>query len=115
MQAVAGRGAGGRSGVIGRVYRGGDVGGLLRYLYGPGRHTEHEAPHLVAAWDLESAAELATLENVFLRCSTSATPLTRLMSKETAVVTSWLPYLMSISMAVPDILAVKRVRGLRRP
>jgi len=41
--------------------------------------------------------------------------LTRLMSKETAVVTSWLPYLMSISMAVPDILAVKRVRGLRRP
>jgi hypothetical protein len=48
--------------VIGRVYRGGNVGGLLRYLYGPGRHNEHESPHLVAAWDLESAQELATLE-----------------------------------------------------
>lgn len=48
--------------MIGRVYRGGNVGGLLRYLYGPGRHNEHESPHLVAAWDLESAAELATLE-----------------------------------------------------
>jgi len=48
--------------VIGRVYRGGKVGGLLRYLYGPGRHNEHQDPHLVAAWDLESAAELATLE-----------------------------------------------------
>ena len=48
--------------MIGRVYRGGNVGGLLRYLYGPGRHNEHKSPHLVAAWDLESAAELATLE-----------------------------------------------------
>ena len=48
--------------MIGRVYRGGNVGGLLRYLYGPGRHNEHESPHLVAAWDLESALELATLE-----------------------------------------------------
>ena len=48
--------------MIGRVYRGGNVGGLLRYLYGPGRHNEHESPHLVAAWDLETAAELATLE-----------------------------------------------------
>jgi len=60
------RGAGqrrvGGAGVIGRVYRGGNVGGLLRYLYGPGRHNEHESPHLVAAWDLTSAQELATLE-----------------------------------------------------
>ncbi len=48
--------------MIGRVYRGGDVGGLLRYLYGPGRHNEHENPHLVAAWDLTSPGELATLE-----------------------------------------------------
>ena len=48
--------------MIGRVYRGGNVGGLLRYLYGPGRHNEHESPHLVAAWDLTSAQELATLE-----------------------------------------------------
>ncbi|MCW2606858.1 MAG: hypothetical protein JWO60_1551 [Frankiales bacterium] len=48
--------------MIGRVYRGGQVGGLLRYLYGPGRHNEHEDPHLVAAWDLTTPAELATLE-----------------------------------------------------
>ena len=48
--------------MIGRVYRGGKVGGLLRYLYGPGRHNEHENPHLVAAWDLQTPAELATLE-----------------------------------------------------
>ncbi|MCW2605494.1 MAG: putative mobilization relaxase component [Frankiales bacterium] len=48
--------------MIGRVYRGGQVGGLLRYLYGPGRHNEHENPHLVAAWDLTSPTELATLE-----------------------------------------------------
>lgn len=48
--------------MIGRVYRGGDVGGLARYLWGPGRHNEHENPHLVAAWDLQTPAELATLE-----------------------------------------------------
>jgi hypothetical protein len=24
--------------------------GLLRYLFGPGRHSEHTNPHLVAAW-----------------------------------------------------------------
>ncbi|MCU1692129.1 MAG: mobilization protein [Frankiales bacterium] len=35
---------------------------LLRYLYGPGRHNEHENPHLVAAWDLDTPAELTTLE-----------------------------------------------------
>jgi len=28
-----------------------DVGGLLRYLYGPGKSNEHENPHLVASWD----------------------------------------------------------------
>ncbi len=48
--------------MIGRVYRGGDVGGLQRYLYGPGRHNEHESPRLVASWDLTTPAELATLE-----------------------------------------------------
>ena len=52
--------------MIGRVYRGGRVGGLLRYLYGPGRHNEHENPHLVAAWDLDTPDELATLEPVVL-------------------------------------------------
>ncbi len=31
--------------------RGRRVGGLLRYLFGPGRANEHIDPHLVAAWD----------------------------------------------------------------
>lgn len=37
--------------MIGRVYRGSRPGGLLRYLYGPGRCNEHVDPHLVASWD----------------------------------------------------------------
>lgn len=37
--------------MIGRVYRGTKVAGLLRYLYGPGRCNEHNHPHLVASWD----------------------------------------------------------------
>ncbi len=37
--------------MIGKVLRGSDVSGLLRYLYGPGRANEHAAPRLVAGWD----------------------------------------------------------------
>jgi hypothetical protein len=37
--------------VIGKVGRGRDVAGLLRYLFGPGRANEHADPHLVASWD----------------------------------------------------------------
>ena len=37
--------------MIGKVTRGTRVGGLLRYLYGPGKANEHTDPHLVAAWD----------------------------------------------------------------
>ena len=37
--------------MIGKVTRGTRVGGLLRYLYGPGKANEHVDPHLVAAWD----------------------------------------------------------------
>ncbi|BEP13840.1 hypothetical protein acdb102_21510 [Acidothermaceae bacterium B102] len=37
--------------MIGKVTRGTKIGGLLRYLYGPGRFNEHQEPHLVAAWD----------------------------------------------------------------
>ncbi len=48
--------------VIGRVYRGGKVGGLVRYLYGPGRHNEHENPHLVASWSGCTLQELAVVE-----------------------------------------------------
>jgi hypothetical protein len=47
--------------VISRVHRrGARVGGLLRYLYGPGRFEEHVRPRLVAAWD--GAGDLAKLE-----------------------------------------------------
>ncbi|MBC3763434.1 hypothetical protein ACUN7V_20265 [Quadrisphaera oryzae] len=37
--------------MIGKVVRGNDIGGLLRYLFGPGRADEHINPHVVAAWD----------------------------------------------------------------
>ncbi|MBQ1076691.1 relaxase [Micromonospora sp. C31] len=47
--------------MISRVHRRGcRVGGLLRYLYGPGKQEEHVNPRLVAAWD--GAGELADLE-----------------------------------------------------
>ena len=40
--------------------RGTRVGGLLRYLYGPGKREEHINPRIVAAWD--GAGELSTLD-----------------------------------------------------
>jgi len=40
--------------------RGSNVGGLLRYLFGPGKREEHAHPHLVAAW--LDAGNLADLE-----------------------------------------------------
>lgn len=47
--------------MITRVHRcGSRVGGLLRYLWGPGRAEEHANPHLVAAWD--GAGPLTDLE-----------------------------------------------------
>ena len=36
--------------MIGKVVRGSNVGGLLRYLYGPGRVNEHTDPHVVAGF-----------------------------------------------------------------
>jgi hypothetical protein len=36
--------------MIGKVVRGSNVAGLLRYLYGPGRANEHTNPHLVAGF-----------------------------------------------------------------
>ncbi len=42
------------------IERGRRVGGLLRYLYGPGKREEHVNPHLVAAWD--GAGPLRNLE-----------------------------------------------------
>ncbi len=46
--------------MIPNITRGVRVGGLLRYLYGPGKREEHTNPHLVAAWD--GAGPLSTLE-----------------------------------------------------
>ena len=40
--------------------RGTRVGGLLRYLFGPGKREEHVNPRLVAAWD--GAGALSALE-----------------------------------------------------
>ncbi|MDP9419485.1 MAG: relaxase/mobilization nuclease domain-containing protein, partial [Actinomycetota bacterium] len=37
--------------MIGKVLRGKNVGGLIWYLYGPGKANVHVDPHLVAAWD----------------------------------------------------------------
>ena len=45
--------------MIGKVTRGRDVGGLLRYLFGRGRRNEHIRPHLVAGWDEPAALEPA--------------------------------------------------------
>lgn len=36
--------------MIGKVVRGSHAGGLLRYLYGPGRANEHADPHLIAGF-----------------------------------------------------------------
>jgi hypothetical protein len=40
--------------------RGSKVGGLLSYLFGPGKREEHRNPHLVAVWD--GAGNLAALQ-----------------------------------------------------
>ena len=48
--------------MIGKVTRGSDLGGLLRYLFGPGRANEHLDPHLVASWRDENPDALADLE-----------------------------------------------------
>ncbi len=48
--------------MIGRVYRGSKVGGLVRYLYGPGRHNEHVDQRLVASWSGADPQVLAAIE-----------------------------------------------------
>lgn len=48
--------------MIGKVTRGSDVGGLLRYLYGPGKANEHTNPHLVASWRADDRTTLDQLE-----------------------------------------------------
>ncbi|NAZ85231.1 relaxase/mobilization nuclease domain-containing protein [Kineococcus indalonis] len=51
--------------MIGKVSRGSDTAGLLRYLFGPGRANEHTNPHLVAAWDADDPQALAALAPVY--------------------------------------------------
>jgi hypothetical protein len=48
--------------MIGKVTRGSNIGGLLRYLYGPGKANEHTNPHLVASWRGDDRATLDQLE-----------------------------------------------------
>ena len=59
---AGGDGAVGAAAVIGRVYRGVKVGGLVRYLYGPGRHNEHVDQRLVTCWSGSEAQVLAAVE-----------------------------------------------------
>ncbi len=37
--------------MIGKVQRGRNTGGLIAYLFGPGRSNEHDRPRVVAGWD----------------------------------------------------------------
>jgi len=56
--------------MIGRVYRGAGVAGLVRYLYGPARTESpvvHADPHLVGSWLGHDEATLAVLEPIALR------------------------------------------------
>lgn len=48
--------------MIGKVSKGAKVGGLLRYLFGPGRANEHTDPHLVAGWDDPARLESPSTE-----------------------------------------------------
>lgn len=36
--------------MIGKVKRGDDIGGLMAYLFGPGKHNEHTDPHVIGHW-----------------------------------------------------------------
>jgi hypothetical protein len=67
--------------VIGKVMRGNDVGGLLRYLFGPGRANEHTDPHLVASWDDQPEALQPTLSD---RARHDVQPLARLLHQPVA-------------------------------
>ncbi len=49
--------------MIGKVLRGGQVGGLVRYLYGPGRANEHLNPRIVAGWRAPDRLEPAVSES----------------------------------------------------
>jgi len=49
--------------VIGKVLRsGGSTRGLVRYLFGPGERNEHQAPRLVAGWDIAGGDDATVLE-----------------------------------------------------
>jgi len=51
--------------VIGKVLRsGGSTRGLVRYLFGPGERNEHQAPRLVAGWDIAGWDDTGTVRAV---------------------------------------------------
>jgi hypothetical protein len=65
--------------MISRIHpRGVHVGGLLRYLFGPGRKEEHSNPRLVAAWD--GAGDLTDLEPPVVNSRRVARALTAMMN-----------------------------------
>ncbi len=66
--------------MIGKVTRGKDVDGLLRYLYGPGRSNEHTRPHLVASWRGDDGPSRADLEPILAGARHDVGPLAGRMS-----------------------------------
>ena len=73
--------------MIGKVAKGRMVGGLLRYLYGPGRANEHTNPHLAAAWDDPALLEPTLVEDGRL----DFRPLTELLEQTLRAVDSTAP------------------------
>jgi hypothetical protein len=66
------------------VSTGSDTGGLLRYLYGPGRRDEHTDPHIVAAWDRAGACDPGRDERATLARLTARLDIhVRLRARET--------------------------------
>jgi hypothetical protein len=61
--------------VIGKVTRGKSIGGLLRYLFGPGQANEHTSPRLVASWLGDDPAALDALEPVVVNGRHDVAPL----------------------------------------
>jgi hypothetical protein len=70
--------------MIGKVVHGSHAGGLLRYLYGPGRANEHIDPHLIAGFgdpaELEPECRLDGTPDLRRLAGLLAQPLQRLKS-----------------------------------
>ncbi|GAA4972489.1 relaxase/mobilization nuclease domain-containing protein [Kineococcus glutinatus] len=70
--------------MIGKVSRGNDTAGLLRYLFGPGRANEHTDPHLVAAWDTTDQHNFQALQPAHDGHRHDVRPLARLLDQPLA-------------------------------